>query len=190
MMPRIAFIFILIFAPASLAAVQAPPKCALRPELMAQAAELKGLRPGLTIEQVKQVVPSLELGPTDEFGLSKTSFSPGFNPKIDKAAFAGVRTVSLDFLDGRVASVWIGYNETFKWKTVDEFVKGLNASLGLPSAWESSPRAQQMTCGDVQLTVSMIGGSPTLRLADEAARALWEQRRTEKEEAKEGAEEP
>ena len=157
---------------------------------MAQASELKGLRTGLTIEQVKQVVPSLELGPTDEFGLSKTSFSPDFNPKINKAAFAGVRTVSLDFLDGRVATLWIGYNETFKWKTVDELIKALNISLGLPSAWESSARARQMTCGDVQLTVSMIGGSPTLRLADEAARATWEKRRTEKEETKEEAEEP
>jgi len=180
---RTVFIFILLLASASIAAAQeASPPCVLRPELVAQAAELKGFRTGLTIEQVKQIVPSLELGPTDEFGLSKTSFSPDFNPKINKAAFAGVRTVSLDFLDGRVAALWIGYNETFKWKTVDEFVRGLTTALGLPSAWESRSRSQQMTCGDLEITISMVGGSPTLRLADEAARAIWEQRRTEKEE--------
>jgi hypothetical protein len=156
-------------------------KCALTSDQLSKAAELKGLWPGMTLEQVKQVVPSLEMGRKDEFGLSKTSFSPDFNPKIDKAAFQGVRTVSLDFLDDHLFSVWIGYNDTFKWKTADEMVRAISQSLKLTGVWEAKSRGQQLTCGDYQLVVSMVAGAPTLRVTYEKARETWEQRRTEKE---------
>lgn len=180
---RIAFIFLLIFTCAALSQAQQEQACTLKLAQLGQAAELKRLRPGMTIEQVKSVVPKIEMGPTDEFGLSKTSFSPDFNPNIDKQAFQGVRTVSLDFLDGRVSSLWIGYNESFKWKTLDEFVKGITAALSLPARWETRSRGQQLTCGDFQVMVSMVAGSPTLRITDDTARELWEKRRAEKEEA-------
>jgi hypothetical protein len=122
------------------------------------------------------------MGERDEFGLSKTSFSPDFNPKINKTAFQGVRTVSLDFLDGRVSSIWIGYNESSKWKTVDEAVKAITQALKLPSAWEAKGRGQQLACGELEIAVTMVAGSPTLRVTDETARETWEKRRTEKEE--------
>ncbi len=178
---RTSFIILLTFI-CSTALAQTNAKCTLTPEQLSQAPELKGLWPGMTVEQVKAVVPALEMGRQDELGLSRTSFSPDFNPKVDKAAFQGVRTVSLDFLDGRLFSVWIGYNETFKLKTADELVRSITQSLKLPNAWETKARGQQLTCGDFQLAVTMVAGSPTLRLTDEAARASWEKRRTEKEE--------
>lgn len=160
-------------------------KCTLTSEQLSRAPELKGLWPGMTVEQVKAVVPALEMGEQDELGLSKTSFSPDFNPKINRAAFQGVRTVSLDFLDGRLFSVWLGYNESFKWKSIDELVKAVTDSLKLPSAWESRGRGQQVTCGDFHVLITMVAGSPTLRVTDETLRGLWEKRRTEKEEAAE-----
>jgi hypothetical protein len=165
-----------------LAQAQTETKCALVSSQFSQAPELKGLWPGMTVEQVRGVVPSLEMGGRDETGLSKTSFSPDFNPKIDKTAFQGVRTVSLDFLDGRLFSVWLGYNETFKWKNVDELVRAITQSLKLTGAWETKGRSQQLACGNFQLAATMVGGSPTLRITDETIREAWEKRRTEKEE--------
>lgn len=175
--------FIFTFAPQAKA--QGGAKCSLTTEQLSQSAELKGLWPGMTVEQVKAVVPSLEMGKADALGMSKTSFSPDFNPKINKAAFQGVRTISLDFLDDKLFSVWVGYNENFKWKTVDEIVRAVTQSLRLPGGWETKGRAQQLTCGDFQLAVTTVAGSPTLRITDETARATWEKRRTELEEAQE-----
>jgi hypothetical protein len=181
---RVALILISIFACALVSPAQADERCTLTPVQLSQAPELKGLWPGMTVEQVKRIVPSLEMGRRDEFGLSKTSFSPDFNPKIDKLAFQGVRTVSLDFIDGRLFSIWIGYNETFKLKTVEELMRAITQSLKLSSAWETKGRSQQLTCGDFQLSISPVAGSPTLRITDATAQETWEKRRTEKEEIK------
>lgn len=179
---RASLITIFIFASIIHARAQAAAKCTLTNDQLSQAAELKGLWPGMTVEQVKAVVPSLEMGRKDELGLSKTSFSPDFNPKINKAAFQGVRTISLDFLDDRVFSVWLGYNETFKLKSIDEIARAVSQSLKLSNVWETKSRGQQLTCGDFQIVVTMVAGSPTLRITDETARETWEKRRTEKEE--------
>ena len=179
---RASLIILLLLTAVAFARAQDGAKCTLTPQQLAQAAELKGLSLGMTAEQVKTLVPSIELGRKDELGLSKTSFSPDFNPKIDKATWVGIRTVSLDFLDERLFSIWIGYNEAHKLKTVDEVVKALTQSLKLTGAWETKGRGQQFTCGDFQLSVTMVAGSPTLRITDETVRATWEKRRTEKEE--------
>lgn len=179
---RASLIILTIVVCASAAVAQTEKGCAITPQQLSSVPELKGLRPGMTVEEVKTVVPSLEMGERDEFGLSKTSFSPDFNPKINKAAFQGVRTVSLDFLDGHVSSIWIGYNESSRWKTVEDVVKAITQALKLPSAWEAKGRGQQLACGDLEISVSIVAGSPTLRIADETARETWEKRRTEKEE--------
>jgi hypothetical protein len=34
-----------------------------------------------------------------------------------------VRSISLDLLDGRLTSLWIGYDEDYKAHDTDEFVK-------------------------------------------------------------------
>ena len=170
----------LIFISATLAHAQADTGCT--PGQLSNVPELKSLRPGMTVDEVKAVVPSLEMGMPDEFGLSKTSFSPDFNPKINKAAFQGVRTVSLDFLDGRVSSIWIGYNETSRLKSIEDVVKAMSQALKLRAAWETKGRGQQVTCGELAIYVNMVAGSPTLRITDETARETWEKRRTAKEE--------
>lgn len=180
---RTSLIIVFLFTSAIFARAQAPgAKCGLTPDQLSQAAELKGLWPGMTLEQVLRVVPSLEMGQKDDLGLSKTSFSPDFNPKVNKAAFQGVRTVSLDFLDERLFSVWLGYNETFRLKTMDDVARAVAQSLKLPDSWETKARARQLTCGDFQIVVTMVGGSPTLRITDQSVRETWEKRRTEKEE--------
>jgi hypothetical protein len=152
------------------------------------AAELSGFRLGMTTEQVKARVPQVKFGSTNEFGVSKTSINPDFDPQIDKTNFTDVRTVSLDFLDGRLTSLWIGFEGTFKWKTVDEFVNGISHTLALPEQWITKGRSQQLTCADFQVTVNMIAGGPSLHIVDMPAEQTVATRRQEKEDETEAAE--
>lgn len=176
--------------------VQTPaqePRCALKLSQLKPAPELYGLRIGMTIDQVKAIVPTLQTSGEDDIGFSTSSFSPDFNPQMDKTRFAGVRTVSLEFLDGNLLNIWVGFNGSFKWKTLEEFVPGMSESLGVPAdAWSGSTTKPSMDCGEMEITVSMIAGGPSIRLVDKAARELWEQRRTEREQKRsaENTEEP
>jgi len=80
-------------------------QCSAKMADLPQAPELRGFHLGMTPEQAKTRVPQIVFGPTDEFGLSRTSINPDFDSRIDKTNFEDVRTVSLEFLDGRVTSL-------------------------------------------------------------------------------------
>ena len=154
------------------------------------APELLGFKLGMTKEQIKAHVPQTEFGRTDDFGVTKTTINPYFDPKIDKTKFEGVRSISLDLLDQKLTSLWIGYDENFKAKNVDEFVKLISQSLQLRAAdWSSyRSRGQQMRCDDFQLVVTMVAGGPTLRVLDLAAEETVAMRRQAKEEQDAAAE--
>lgn len=177
-------IFALILATAASASAQCTKKIAEIPA----APELLGFRLGMTKEEIKAHVAQTEFGKTDDFGVSKTTINPYFDPKIDKTKFEGVRSISLDLLDQKLTSLWIGYDENFKAKTTDEFVKLITKSLQLPAEWSSwRSRGQQMRCGDFQLIVQMVAGGPSLRVVDVAADETVAMRRQAKEEQDEAA---
>jgi hypothetical protein len=175
----IALLAALILGIATTAAAQCTKKIAEMPT----APELLGFRLGMTKEEVKAYIPQTDFGRTDDFGVVKTTINPHFDPKIDKTKFEGVRSISLDLLDQKVTSLWIGYDENFKAKNVDEFVKLISQSLQLPATWSSyRSRGQQMRCDDFQLLVTMVAGGPSLRILDIAAEETVAQRRQQKEE--------
>ncbi len=146
------------------------------------APELLGFRLGMTKEQIKARVPQTQFGHADSFGVSKTTINPYFDPTIDKTKFESVRSISLDLLDERLTSIWIGFDETFKVHTVEEFVKVISQSLQVPENWSSKSRGQQLRCADFQLMVQTVAGGPSFRLMDIAAEDTVAQRRQLKEE--------
>lgn len=153
------------------------------------APELLGFRLGMTKEQIKDHVPQTTFGRTDAFGVSKTTINPYFDPKIDKTKFEGVRSISLDLLDDRLTSLWIGYDDNFKAKTIEDFVKLISQSLQAPGSWSSwRSRGQQLRCADFQLIVTTVAGGPSLRLLDVAAEETVGMRRQAKEEQDSAAE--
>ena len=161
-------------------------RCKVKLSELPQAAELSGFRMGMTMDQVKARVPQVVFGPTDDLGTSKTSINSYFDSRIDKSGFADVRTVSLDFLDGRVTSLWIGYDSSFKWPTVADFVKGISQSLSLPNAWSTwKLQGQQLKCADFQVTLSSVARGPSFRILDLIADATLAARRVAQEEEKE-----
>ena len=171
-----AFLLILMSLVAASASAQ-PSTCPIKIDQLSDTPELRGFRLGMTYEEVKARVPPIQFGRADQFGVAKTSINPSFGPQFDKASFADVRTISLDFLDGKLVTLWIGYESTFKWQQLAEFVAGMSRSLNLPAAWSPKRGGQQMTCDGFSVFASVIAGSPGIRLTDEAAQETIANRR-------------
>ena len=176
--PLIPLLFVIFVTPTMILA-----QCTQKLAELPAAPELMGFRLGMTKEEIKTRVPQTVFGHTDHFGVSKTTINPQFDTRIDQTKFAGVRSISLDLLDERLVSLWIGYDETFKAKTIEDFVKLISASLKVSGDWSASRgRGQQLKCADFHLYVSSIAGSPSLRVLDFAAEELIAARRQVKEE--------
>ena len=164
-------------------------RCAMKLSELPDAPELLGFHMGMTTAQVKARVPQVVFGPVNEFGLSKTSISPDFDPRMDKASLSGVRTISFDFVDDRLTSLWFGYDSSFKWLAVPDFVKGISQSLGLPDAWKPwKTRGQQLDCADFKMTVVIVAEGPSFHIIDETAEQIVTARREAKEEQDAAAE--
>ena len=95
----------------------------------------------------------------------------------------GKRSISLDLVDDRLTSLWIGYDETFKVHTAEEFVKLISQSLGVNGNWSSyRSKGQQLRCADFQMIVTTVAGGPSFRMLDVGAEDLVAERRQAKEE--------
>jgi hypothetical protein len=180
------FLFSLLFL---FFAQSAPAQCTKKAVELPAAPELYGFRLGMTKEQIKTIVPQTHFGRTDDFGVSKTTINPHFDSSIDQTKYEGVRSISLDLLDERLTSVWIGFDETYKAHTAEEFVKLISQSLQVPGNWSSyRSRGQQLRCADFQLIVTTVAGGPSFRLADVGAEDTIAARRQAKEEQDSAAE--
>jgi hypothetical protein len=167
-----------------LAAVQSAfAQCTQKIASLPAAPELFGFHLGMTRDEIKDLVPQTVFPHADHFGVAKTTINPHFDPKIDQKKFAGVRSISLDVLDDRLTSLWIGYDENFKVQTIDDLVKLVSASLQVSGNWSSwRSRGEQLRCADFQLIVSTLASGPSLRLVDLAADDTIAARRQAKEE--------
>jgi len=175
-----AFLFSLLFL---CFAQIAPAQCTKKAAELPAAPELYGFRLGMTKEQIKAVVPQTHFGHTDDFGVAKTTINPHFDATIDQTKYEGVRSISLDLLDERLTSIWIGFEETYKVHTEDEFVKLISQSLQVPANWSSwRSRGQQLRCADFQLIVTTVARGLSFRLIDVSADETIAARRQAKEE--------
>ncbi|HEY0761830.1 MAG TPA: hypothetical protein VGD61_05600 [Pyrinomonadaceae bacterium] len=164
-------------------------QCTKKISELPAAPELSGFQLGMTKEQIKAHVPQTKFGHADPFGVSKTTINPYFDETIDKTKFQGVRSVSLDVLDDKLTSIWIGFDENYKVHTVEEFVKLISQSLQVNGNWSSyRSKGQQLRCADFQLVVTTVAGGPSFRLLDTAADDLVAERRRVKEEQDAAAE--
>ena len=127
-----AFLFPLLLL---LLAQSASAQCTKKISELPAAPELSGFQLGMTKEQIKARVPQTKFGHPDPFGVSKTTINPYFDETIDKTKFQGVRSISLDLLDDKLTSIWIGFDETYKVHTAEEFVKLISQSLQVNGNW-------------------------------------------------------
>jgi hypothetical protein len=162
---------------------QANSQCTQKLENLPPANELLGFRLGMTKDEVKKMVPQTVFRRNDDLGVSKTTINPHFDSTIDSTKFVGVRSVSLDFLDDRLISLWIGFDETYKVHELGEFAKVISQSLRIPETWSPwRSGGKQMRCADFQLTLQTVARGPSFRILDVFADDTIAARRQEKEE--------
>jgi len=178
---RTFWLLLVVFLTAAIAAAQST-ACTLKIDQLPESVELRGFRVGMTLEQAKAHVPQLQLARPDQFGVAKISINPYFDPSFNRTTFADVRTISLDFLDGRLVNVWIGYEQT-----LDDFVAGISKALHLPPRWPPGRGGRQLTCDGFSVFASLIAGSPSVRIIDDAAEETIATRREEAAAAAEAA---
>ena len=177
MLRAIFFPLLILFLAQSVSA-----QCTKKAAELPTAPELLGFQLGMTKEQVKAKVPQTVFGRADHFGVAKTTINPYFDETIDKAKFPSVRSISLDLLDDRLTSIWIGFDETYKIQTIEEFVKLISQSFQLNGNWSSwRSKGQQLRCADFQLIVTTVAGGPSFRLLDVGAEDVVASRRQAKE---------
>jgi len=108
----------------------------------------------------------------------------------------GVRKIQLRFVDGRVAHIVVGYDDSFKWNDVDEFAQTVSKNLGLPGEWRTPRdsdrlgREKELRCEGF-LIAAVIGGDTTdarigaqLSLEDTAMTQTIDKRQKDLEEKK------
>ena len=118
--------------------------CSAKIDQLPDAPELRGFHLGMTYDQVKDARAANPVWPRGSVWRRENQHQSSFGPQFDKASFADVRTISLDFLDGKLVTLWIGYESTFKWQKLDEFVAGMSKVLNLPAAWPPKRGGQQL----------------------------------------------
>src|SRR5581483_4400258 len=165
----ISLIFLIVLGAYTYAAAQT--SCSLILDQLKNTTELFGFRVGMTLAQVTAREPLVRFGRADQFGVIKTSINPHFDTRFDQAKYADVRTISFDFLDGKLVTLWIGYEETFKWPTLDEFTTNFGKALDLKSPWLPKRSGREIACDGFTIFASMIANGPSIRVQDEAAEA-------------------
>jgi hypothetical protein len=159
--------------------------CSLKSDQLKEAPELFGFHLGMSLDEVKARSSLIKFGRPDEFGVIKTTINPHYEPRFDKTLFADVRTISFDFLDGKLVTLWIGYEETFKWPELETFVANISKSLDVPAKWLPKRNGQQLACDGFSLFASIIARGPSIRVMDEMAQEIIAVRREEAAKAEE-----
>jgi hypothetical protein len=144
------------------------------PKLIKQA-QLRGFRLGMTAAEVKARLPVIKSPVPNASGYAQVSIS--FMKGIGRPAFLnGVMTMGFDFIDGRVSSIAVLYDDSIKWSSLEQFTQQVSSSLDLPAVWRSYPlngRQQRMLqCDKLRFVATMLRtasiSAPALFLVDDA----------------------
>lgn len=117
--------------------------------------ELRGFKLGQSLEQVRRRFPrnsSLSLpGPAAQANL-------GLNDLAGHSELEGVKSVSLGFLDNKLALLAVTYDVSVHWDSSDQFKTSLANSLKLQqSGWKSRGTARVLDCEG--FTIEAAGAS-------------------------------
>ncbi|MBA3766652.1 MAG: hypothetical protein H0W99_06625 [Acidobacteria bacterium] len=155
-------------------------KCALS---LGQSPELRGLRLGMTVEQVKARFKIIETEEADAFGVAKLQLDPGHEGVKSEA----VRDIAIELINERIVSIRLVYNPLDSPTNYREFTERLSKSLGLPQAWKSQANGQTVTgmmlqCAGFKISAALIGAKiPVVYLIGLEAEPTLTKRQEERE---------
>jgi serine protease Do len=95
---------------------------------------LRGLRLGMTTEEVSTRLRGLSLPSSDRCGLSYLAVAEKRLALLSRE-FEGLSLLRLAFVDGRLAYLHVAYQSEFPWKSFEAYLSTLSASLNLPNDW-------------------------------------------------------
>lgn len=177
----LSLVLFIIGAPTAQSAAQGN-KCALT---MGQSPEVRGLRLGMTLEQVKarfKIIEDEEEG-TDDFGVAKLQLDPGHTAVEAEA----VRDISIELIGGRVVAIRLVQNPLDSPITYPEFTESLSTSLRLPQAWKPLTQGSMVTgmtmgCAGFKINAALIGARiPVVYLYSLEAEPTLDRRQAEME---------
>jgi len=157
------------------ASAQEKPTCQLT---LAGAPDIKGLRLGMTPEEVLALFPGSKddaevraslSRPPSQFGVSGFLVRPAKYETKDK--FEGINQITFSLLDGRVSNFTIGYNGP-EYSHVDKFVAKFSEGSNLPppDAWEAyvgmDTQLKTLTCKEFEIRIFAGGKGGNLNYAE------------------------
>jgi hypothetical protein len=179
-----------------LAATRPMLPCPLR---LSEAPELRGFRLGMSIDDVRKRLVGVMAyftnveRPTD-LGFMKVSFRPVVKAGRRNSGLEDIVNVSIEFLDGRLTAVEMGYDSSIKWRGVDEFAARVSESLKLPTVWRrgdsndsgssvysGSSYQRNLYCDGFTLNAEVLV-RPKLRVFNQSTSLTIERRKAAKEE--------
>jgi len=203
-MKRFIFLSILLFIISDIALAQdatqeQQPRCALK---LNQAPELRGLKLGMTAEQILARFPGLKIHPADKYGYRKVGliFTPSdlavrdgvmnfeqstYISTVKFPDYKGLKSAGLQFLDDHIFSIQLVYDDSVKWQDLDEFIEKVATSLNLPKDWQEDETESEkyLQCDGFQVAAALSGYTgPTLRVSDLVTLLVIRERKAEKEE--------
>lgn len=166
---------------------------------MTQAPSIKGLKVGMTTDEVLAVFPGSKddpevrrylTQPPTQFGGSELAIKP--EKYANKAEFSNISRITFSLLDGRVSLVSLHYNGP-AWEHVDKFVEKVAGDFNLPAAqhWDAyvgqDNQLKTLTCADFSVRVNAAGDGGNLNYVAmkdlEAEKKLRDRRRKAREQA-------
>ena len=162
---------------------------------VAQKIDIRGVRLGMSLDQVLALFPGSRENPEVRFALERAKSETNYGtmslqlyPSYYglKEKYAGIWMFGLGFLDERVVSLYVNYSGP-EWRSVDEFVAKLAEAFDLPKekVWkDGGERTKALTCGDLQFRVYAApgNGSNTFHIHSFSAERVVSERRAEAKE--------
>jgi outer membrane protein len=116
------------------ASTTARPTSALCPLTIAQAPSVGGLRLGMSVNEATALFPALRLSPPDRVGVSNAILNR--RDLSGNQFFEGAQTLLLQFTEGRLYFIHVGYPVTNSWNSNDQFVSTVAQKLNISGDWK------------------------------------------------------
>lgn len=140
---------------------------------LAQAPAIRGIRLGMSVDQVLAQIPGAEADSDllarlsrDNFGSKSAIVTPG-RYVTSKEKFAGVNSINLSFFDGRLASFFIPYDGR-EWRSDKQFVARLAEVLSLPDvgSWKPINNGLAIACDGFEISGQLHGLTCAIAMKD------------------------
>jgi hypothetical protein len=156
--------------------------------------KLRGLRVGMTVDEVHNYLPQATPPWADEFGYAEKIIAPFKFPQLARSPlWRDVSVIGLNFVDGKIGMVSLWYRNVDHWTSGEQFREQVARSLGIHGKWRqrlstSTPLDQlwQIDCGGqtfrAGLHYSLGEYVPLVEWEDESAINLMISRKVDKAE--------